>query len=404
MDNYAVHLTDHNNNSLDEESAKEEIEALGYDFKGNIANLDGYYLIGKPLHKRDLDDATVESELSDSNRVKWFEKQIGKKREHRGMMNFNDEFYLSSWHLNKEFAPPNFLGTAIDMNVEPVWQNFKLHGNGIRLTVVDDGIDYNHSDLKHSYDESASRDILMNVADIKPKNELLDHHGTRCAAEIVGMPGNKKCGVGVAFNAKLSGVTIIGDKYPTDSDEATAFKYHFETQDIFSMSWGPSDDGTQVDGPGRLASLALKDAVEKGRNGKGLIFVIAAGNGGQTMDNCNYDGYVNSIYTISIGAVDIAGKRPWYGEECSAIHVVLPGGDQTNPIYTSDINEKCTNGHYGTSAAAPLASGAIALLLEYRPDLSWRDVQYLLLSSTIKNDDTDTEWVKNGANIWTHPK
>lgn len=39
-----------------------------------------------------------------------------------------------------------------------------------------------------------------------------------------------------------------------------------------------------------------------GRHGFGSIFVVASGNGGQNNDNCNYDGYANSIYTITIGA------------------------------------------------------------------------------------------------------
>ena len=401
---YAVHLLDEGNNPLDPVDAKKEIEDMGYIFKGNIADLPGYYLVGKPIHKRDVDESEIENDFIDSDKIKWFEKQVGKKRERRALKEptnlFDDELYKSSWHLNKELAP---LGIqAVDMNILPVW-NKLLHGNGIRITVVDDGLDYSHPDLIGAFEADASKDILLDVADVKPKNEMVDHHGTRCAAEIVGAPNNKKCGVGVAYNARISGVTIIGDRFPTDSDEASAFKYHSQSQHIFSMSWGPSDDGTQIDGPGRLASLALEDGIKNGRDGKGLIFVIASGNGGQTFDNCNYDGYVNSMYTIAIGAVDIKGNKPWYSEECAAIHVVLPGGDENNPIMTSDINDLCSTGHYGTSAAAPLASGAIALLLEYRPDLGWRDVQQLLLQSTIKNSPNDKTWQINGANYHFHP-
>lgn len=39
-----------------------------------------------------------------------------------------------------------------------------------------------------------------------------------------------------------------------------------------------------------------------GRQGFGSIFVVASGNGGQHNDNCNYDGYANSIYTVTIGS------------------------------------------------------------------------------------------------------
>ncbi|MEQ2270424.1 hypothetical protein XENORESO_006128, partial [Xenotaenia resolanae] len=46
---------------------------------------------------------------------------------------------------------------------------------------------------------------------------------------------------------------------------------------------------------------ALQHGVIAGRRGFGSIFVVASGNGGQYDDNCNYDGYANSIYTITIG-------------------------------------------------------------------------------------------------------
>lgn len=46
---------------------------------------------------------------------------------------------------------------------------------------------------------------------------------------------------------------------------------------------------------------ALQHGVIAGRHGFGSIFVVASGNGGQYKDNCNYDGYANSIYTITIG-------------------------------------------------------------------------------------------------------
>ena len=42
-------------------------------------------------------------------------------------------------------------------------------------------------------------------------------------------------------------------------------------------------------------------SVEYGRGGYGSIFVVASGNGGSNYDNCNFDGYANSIYTITIG-------------------------------------------------------------------------------------------------------
>ena len=42
-------------------------------------------------------------------------------------------------------------------------------------------------------------------------------------------------------------------------------------------------------------------AIQKGRYGYGNVFVFASGNGGINDDNCNFDGYANSIFTITIG-------------------------------------------------------------------------------------------------------
>lgn len=44
----------------------------------------------------------------------------------------------------------------------------------------------------------------------------------------------------------------------------------------------------------------------------------------------------------------------------------------------------CTEGHTGTSAAAPLAAGMIALMLQVRPCLTWRDVQHIIVFTATK--------------------
>ena len=56
----------------------------------------------------------------------------------------------------------------------------------------------------------------------------------------------------------------------------------------------------------------------QGRNGKGSIYVWAAGNGGRYYDSCAADGYVNSIYTIAVGSADQNGYQADYDEDCTA--------------------------------------------------------------------------------------
>jgi len=105
--------------------------------------------------------------------------------------------------------------------------------------------------------------------------------------------------------------------------------------------------------------IAFAKGVKTGRNGLGSIFVWATGNGGSYNDYCSCDGYINSIYTISIGAVDNCGKKPWYAEECPGTFAVTYSSGSVNDlqIVTTDLRKRCTKEHTGTSAAAPLAAG-----------------------------------------------
>jgi furin len=56
----------------------------------------------------------------------------------------------------------------------------------------------------------------------------------------------------------------------------------------------------------------------QGRHGLGSIFVWASGNGGRDADNCNCDGYTNSVFTLSISSATEAGNIPWYSEACAS--------------------------------------------------------------------------------------
>ena len=53
---------------------------------------------------------------------------------------------------------------------------------------------------------------------------------------------------------------------------------------------------------------ALELGTSFGRYGYGSIFVFASGNGGLVNDNCNFDGYANSIYTLTVGKYPLHGK------------------------------------------------------------------------------------------------
>lgn len=56
----------------------------------------------------------------------------------------------------------------------------------------------------------------------------------------------------------------------------------------------------------------------QGRGGLGSIYVWASGNGGRDADNCNCDGYTNSVFTLSISSATESGNIPWYSEACAS--------------------------------------------------------------------------------------
>ena len=192
----------------------------------------------------------------------------------------------------------------------------------------------------------------------------------------------------------------------TDAVEASSLGLNPEHIDIYTSSWGPNDDGSTMEGPSTLTSKAIANGITKGRNGKGSIFVFASGNGG-SRDDCNGDGYANSVYTIAIAGIGEDEERnPYYAERCTAALASAPSSGDGRSISTTDMFAKCTRYHGGTSAAAPQAAGIIALALEANPQLTWRDVQHLIVRTSRLNLGRDKKkspyWVTNEAGFHHH--
>lgn len=289
-------------------------------------------------------------------------------------LDIQDPIFGDQWHLfNSEQV-------GHDINVTGVWKQ-GVTGHNATVVMVDDGIDMYSNDLKDNYFAEGSYDFNDNKAE--PKPQLADDkHGTRCAGEIAAVK-NGVCGVGVAWNAKIGGLRILSAVI-TDEDEAVAMNYKYQDNQIYSCSWGPPDDGKSMDAPGILIKKAMVNAVQKGRDGKGTIYVFAAGNGAGAGDNCNFDGYTNSIYSITVGAIDRKGLHPYYSEKCSAQLVVTYSSGSGDAIHTTDVGpNECYANHGGTSAAAPLGAGVFALALSVRPDLTWRDLQHILVQTAV---------------------
>lgn len=303
----------------------------------------------------------------------------------------NDPKWPDMWYLNR--------GDERDMNVKGAWED-GYSGLGIVVTILDDGLEKDHPDLIVNYDPQASYDMNEHDDDPMPRYDQSDsnRHGTRCAGEVAAAANNNRCSVGVAFRASIGGIRML-DGDVTDAVEARSLTLNSQHVDIYSASWGPDDDGKTVDGPGELAMRAFVEGVTKGRGGKGSIFVWASGNGGRDFDNCNCDGYTNSIFTLSVSSATEAGKVPWYSEVCSSTiaSTYSSGATGEAQVSTTDLHHDCTGNHTGTSASAPLAAGICALALEANTELTWRDMQHIVIATARPKGLKATDWNVNGV-------
>lgn len=236
------------------------------------------------------------------------------------VLGISDPIFAEQWHLL------NTVQVGHDVNVSGVWLQ-GITGKNATVAIVDDGLDMHSDDLKDNFYAQGSYDF-NDKTDLPEPRLSDDRHGTRCGGEVSAVKNNV-CGVGAAYDSRIAGLRILS-KMITDADEAIAMNYDFTHNDIYSCSWGPPDDGRSMEAPGLLIRKAMLNAVQNGRNGLGNIYVFASGNGAASDDNCNFDGYTNSIYSITVGAVDRKGGHPYYSEACSANLVVTyssGGGD-----------------------------------------------------------------------------
>ncbi|MFB2921046.1 S8 family serine peptidase [Aerosakkonema funiforme] len=233
-------------------------------------------------------------------------------------------------------------------------------------------------------------------------------HGTAVAGIALASGDNNFGGSGVAPEANLAGLRLIADQV-TDKQIADALSFKNQDIDIYNNSWKVENAFTTSP----LNLMAMEQAVKTGRNQLGNIYVFAGGNDRSTGGNVNYNGFANSRYAIAVAAINKDGEQTTYSEPGTPLLVSAYSSSlgEGRGITTTDLvgADGYDPGDYtksfgGTSAAAPLVSGVIALMLEANPNLSWRDVQHILAKTANKNNPTDKGWVQNGAKLWVNDK
>ncbi|EYC34300.1 hypothetical protein Y032_0001g346 [Ancylostoma ceylanicum] len=365
-------------------------ESAGFVIEKKLQSFSNIY-IARRRGRRKRDTGQIISELISSKSVRWAEPLLPLYREKRVI--FTDPLYkeqLRSW------------SSTPSMSIPEAWAA-GFTGKGVTVAVLDDGVDALHEDLQEAVDPELCYNFIEVSADVTPKPGREETHGTRCAGIIAMTANNSKCGVGVAHRSKLAGLKVLGEgQLLNDAIEGDSLAYKSDRIDIYSVSWGPRDDGRSAEKPGSLAQKALEYGTMHGRGGLGSLYVWASGNGGLEDDNCAMDGYASNLHTITLGVATSTGAPPWYAEGCSAVMAAVTEGPKTtNGMITTDVDNKCVS-FSGSSAAAPLGAAILALVLEANPLLSQRDVQHLIVRTSESETlvrTSPSQWIVNGAGL-----
>ena len=387
----------------------------------------------------------------------------------------SDPYYQHQWHLNNR-AQNNFASNAgnnsADLNLDTTIAS-GYDGDGVTIAIIDSGTEIAHEDLVDNILENQSYDFGTGDTDPTPLYHTVSHaHGTAVAGIAAARGWNDKGGRGVAPKAKLVAYNLLGGEnlveYQTTINIIDALGNsdggaNTSVVDIFNMSFG-SMGGSDFDTSGIPTSeeQSFINGTQVLRGGLGALYIKSSGNswadltgsgfcaeGGPAFTliayyekfSCtiaSFDTMNTEPYLITTASLNAKDERSSYSTPGTSVWISGYGGEfgVEDPVFsvsdpallstdlqgcdkgyasstiTNDTNCNYTHRMNGTSAAAPTISGAVALILEANPNLTWRDVKHILASTATQIDSTFAKnylgndiykWTTNAAGFKHHP-
>jgi serine protease len=314
----------------------------------------------------------------------------------------NDTQYSSQWHY--------FENTG-GLRANTAWDS--ATGSGVVVAVLDTGF-RPHADLKANllpgYDmisdafvgnDGGGRDSdasdpgdWTNAGECgnnyPPSNQGSSWHGTHVAGTIAAVTNNSSGVAGVAYNAKVVPVRVLGKCGGYTSDIADG---------IIWASGGTVSGVPANPNPAKVINMSLggsgacdattQAAINSARS-RGTVVVIAAGNDNSNANNFNPG---NCQGVINVAATNRSGGRAYYSNYGTSVDVAAPGGamnsaNDPNGVLSTYNTGTTTPGSdsygysQGTSMAAPHVAGVAALILQKKPNATPDEVESILKTTT----------------------
>ena len=320
----------------------------------------------------------------------------------------DDPYYGCQWHLKNTGQFRDSPTSMPDIRVEDVWDasDPETMGEGIRIAIVDTGMHSAHEDLSLNVDTSRNHNYRNGDTNISGSDA---GHGTSVAG-IIAARDNSVGVRGVAPRATIYGYNLLAGSTVPDAKVADAMTRDLADTAVSNNSWGPGRAGNPVRAHATWEA-AVVNGVENGFGGKGVVYVWAGGNGYRESDHANLGGLANHYAVTAVCAVNYKDVRSYYSELGANLWVCGLSGNVSYgrrnyaynpdanlpPITTTDNGNRYRETFSGTSAAAPIVSGVVALMRAANDQLTWRDVKVILANSARKNDPGNSGWLSGAA-------